>query len=93
MGNRRAGEHLLVPREPKVPRGQDPAGTCRQSFKESGCQEGAGQGFTEGREEGCREATAESRRASACYSGGDRVALPSRRDAPLWRNAVVTASG
>src|ERR1035437_3126149 len=73
--------------------GQDPAGTCRQSFKERGCQEGAVQGFTEGREEGRREATAQSRRASAFYSGAERVALPSRRAAPLWRNAVVTASG
>src|ERR1035437_1239501 len=48
---------------------------CCEEYR---CQESASEGFTEGREEGCRQATAESRRDSACCSGGDRVALPNR---------------
>lgn len=39
------------------------------------CEETAGESFTKGREEGCCQATAESRRSSACCSGGG-VALP-----------------
>jgi hypothetical protein len=55
------------------------AGTRRQES----CEESAGEGFTEGHEEGCREATAENRRTSGCCPGGNRVAMRSRRDAPL----------
>src|ERR1035437_1185335 len=61
--------------------GQGPADARRQ---ENRSEESAGEGLTEDREEGCRQATAESRRDSCCSGGdGDRVALPSRRDASL----------